>query len=168
MKVSTETLKSVTDGSAMGYFTDAQMVNLGKSAKDSVLAFPSAESVSSQKSSVSTAADLAFPHAPAFKVGMTVDVIPKIDDGQIKQYDISLLNVSFGGFKDSKGTQPVINEFHFHTALQAAYVNHGYFCFEITPKSAAKATTYDADGRRMASVADANERQLLFVKITRG
>ena len=36
------------------------------------------------------------------------------------------------------------------------------------PAPVSESHVYDADGRAMASVADANQRQLLFVKITRG
>jgi len=43
----------------------------------------------------------------------------------------------------------------------------GYVCINV-PGPQNQTETYDADGRRSTSVADANERQLLFVKISRG
>ncbi len=102
--------------------------------------------------------------APAFGVNLTVR--PDLQDASVSRFHLAFAR--FELFPIAGNSSPIHNIQQLNGAVTPSTSDlEGYRVFELpTPQKAA--TVYSADGRVQASIADANERQLLFVKITRG
>lgn len=158
----------IPSGPWAGIFTDDFVEKLMDGSKANTLCLPTVERAELFPSHIGITQQIALPHAKTHETGINFDVVPQKEDAGIL-FRFSIENVQFQGFVDRAASKPV-----FHTASLSSGVHvknleilSGYYCFNLPP-SQVQLTTYDADGRKSASIADANERQLLFVKITRG
>jgi len=162
--------KAVTDfgsGVAPGFISEERVVKLIENPGASTLSFPSVESAQSLPSHIDVTRDVPLPHGTMREAGISLDVVPQ-KQGKDFGFQVSIKDVHFQGFQDRKATIPLFHTGRVTTSIPAsAQLPTGYYCINVPvpPKTAA---TYDADGRRSASIADANERELLFVKISRG
>jgi len=157
----------IPTGTFAGIFADKFVAQLAERPKADILSFPRVETVDSIPSHVGLTQQMALPDGKSRETGINFDVVPR-KKGTDFGFGISISNVRFQGFQDRTATKPLFHTGHVTTTIPvSAQLPAGYYCFNV-PVPQKLATTYDADGRRMASVADANERQLLFVKITRG
>jgi hypothetical protein len=90
---------------------------------------------------------------------LNLTVRPDADGGFKVAFTRSLL------YGDNPNVRPIVNTQQFHASIPQT--SDGYHVFSL-PTYAKPIPAYDADSRCLASIADAHERQLLFVKITRG
>ncbi len=147
------------------YYPDDAVGHLLKTPATSVLTCPSFEAKSNTRGTVEVTQKKAFSDGLLHKTGITLTVTPTSHEGT---YRIAFENIRFAGFKDATTKQPVFNIQRLSTTMmQFNPPSKGYCCFNIRGIDHSVAT-YDADGRKSASMADANERELLFVKISRG
>ena len=167
ISVSAAATKDIDAGPGLGYLSQEKLIALIKQPGASVLSCPSVDSTESLAAHIDVTRDVALPHGSTRSVGINLDVVPQ-KPGADSGYQVSIKDVHFQGFRDQAATDPI-----FHIGRVAASVpvsaqpDAGYYCINVpAPKKVAMA--YDADGRRSAAIADANERELLFVKISRG
>jgi hypothetical protein len=106
---------------------------------------------------------------PSGNSGMTdiqLTVRPGARDSTDGRFQVSFVRSEM--YPESTSSKPFFHVQRFATSIpQAGSVSEGWSSFQL-PAYDRGFKTYDADGRRLASIADANARQLLFVKITRG
>lgn len=159
----------VKDFSAPGFYNDSQIGKFAANPKVSCLAFPRVEAAETFPSTIAITKAFHLPDGTKRETGITLKISPDSKNPDAHSFNIQFENVRFMGFTDRKAAQPVFNTQRLTTTVSPGAQNPtpGYYGF-ILPASAKTPETYDANGRRSASVADANERQLLFVKITRG
>jgi len=151
-----------------GYYSDDVVAHLARNSQACVLSLPSVDSANASSSKIEVTKKVALPGGKSRDAGVWLNVAPNIHASDLRSVTLSLQNVRFGGFADRKGAQPIFSTQRVTTTLTIFHdVATGYYCVNV-PVSPKVPTTYDADGRRSASIADANERQLLFVKISRG
>jgi hypothetical protein len=106
---------------------------------------------------------------PSGNSGMTdiqLTVRPGAKDSTDGRFQVSFVRSEM--YPESTSSKPLFHVQRIDTSVpQAGSVSNGWCTFRL-PAYDKGFKTYDADGRRMAGIADANERKLLFVKITRG
>jgi hypothetical protein len=148
-----------------GIYSNEQVARLIGAPRSSTLSFPSVEAVETAPAQIAVTRSFALPHAASQEVGVTLNVVPAGERSHLKTFSVSLNDVRLAGFEDRGATRPVLDKRSLHMGVTES---PHYWCINLPPLRKSWITTYDADGRRSASIADANERQLLFVKITRG
>ena len=145
-------------------YSNEQVARLIGAPKSATLSLPSADVSQASPVHIAVTRSISFAHSASREVGITLNVAPIGKCKDLALYSVSIDDVRFAGFEDRTALKPVINERGLNTSVAE---NKHYWCFSLPPLQQSHAT-YDADGRKSASIADANERQLLFVKITRG
>lgn len=158
----------IPTGPVAGIFADDFVARLLKRPKADILSFPRVESVDSFPSHIGVTQQVALPDGKSRETGINFDVVPQKKGADIG-FLISIKEVQFHGFTDRGATKPIFNTERLSAGIPASERQpmDYYYCYNL-PAQQKIPITYDVDGRQMASVADANERQLLFVKITRG
>jgi hypothetical protein len=150
-----------------GYLSREKLINLIQRPGASVLSCPLVDSSQATSAHIDVTRDVALPHGSTRTVGINLDVVPQ-KHGPDSGYQVSIKDVRFQGFRDAAATDPIFHIGRVTTSVPfTAQPDTGYYCIDV-PAPKKVATTYDADGRRSAAIADANERELLFVKISRG
>ena len=165
ISVTQDSLDHISGGTTMGLFSNDMVAQLVQSPHASVLSLPSFETATEAPGTIAITQKRLFSDGPPRQIGVTLTVTPTPTD---QRFQIAFENVRFEGFSSAKATTPVFNTQRLATTMipyQPA--TDGYYCCALQ-RLDHSVVTYDADGRRSASIADANERQLLFVKITRG
>ena len=154
-------------GGAMGFFSEEKVVRLSGRPGISILSCPSVDAAESVPAHIGVTRNVQLPHGSTREVGINLDVVPQ-RKGADSAYLVSIKDVRFQGFRDRAATLPIFHTGRVTTAIpRSAEMGTGYYCIDVpAPQKAVR--TYDADGRRSAAIADANERELLFVKISRG
>ena len=161
------TITEIPSGAYAGIYTDEFVGQLVSRPKANTLSFPSVECKNSLPSCIAMMHPVVLPDGQSRAVGINLDVVPQ-KSGTDYGYFVSINDVRFQGFQDHAATKPLFHTGRVTTTIPAgAQPLTGYYCFNV-PAPQKLGNTYDADGRRSASVADANERQLLFVKTTLG
>jgi hypothetical protein len=149
-----------------GYISEERMVKLIENPRTSTLSLPSVEAKESLPSHIDVTREVPLPHGAAREAGISLDIVPR-KQGADLGFQVSLKDIRFQGFQDRSATIPLFHTGRVTTSIPAsAQAPTGYYCISVPVPQ--KLATYDADGRRSASIADANERELLFVKISRG
>jgi len=168
INVSAAAAKDINNGaSGLGYLSQERLVELMGSPGANILSCPSVDSAESLATHIGVTRHVPLPHGAGREVGINRDVVPQ-KRGADFGYLISIKDVRFQGFQDQAATLPIFHKGHVTTSIPAsAGTGSGYYCIDV-PAPKKVAVTYDADGRRSAAIADANERELLFVKISRG
>ena len=166
VSVSGASAKEMGNGVILGYFSEDKVVKLMQSPGVSALSLPSVDSAEAYSAHVDLTRNVPLPHGPAHETGVNLDIVPQ-KQGTDFGYQVSLKDIRFQGFQDKTATIPLFHTGHVTTSIPAsAQLPTGYLCVNIPVPQ--KLATYDADGRRSASIADAHARELLFVKISRG
>lgn len=168
INVSAAAAKDIDNGaSGLGYLSQERLVKLIGSPGANLLSCPSVDSAESLAAHIDVTRNVPLPHGASREVGINLAVVPQKQGSDIG-YLVSIKDVRFQGFQDRAATQPIFHTGRVTTSIPAsAGTGTGYYCIDI-PAPKKVAMTYDADGRRSAAIADANERELLFVKISRG
>ena len=144
--------------------SNEQVARLIGAPKSAALSLPSVDAARTSPARIAVTRSISFPHSASREVGVTLNVAPLGKSSDLDLFFVSVEDVRFAGFEDRTATKPVINERGLNTSVAE---NQHYWCISLPPLHKSR-VTYDTDGRVTASIADANERQLLFVKITRG
>jgi hypothetical protein len=146
------------------YYSEKVLRHLSENQGASIVSFPVIDSYSKTFSSLD-AKPVMLPDGSSRANGLWLSVVPD----ESGSYTLSFEGFRFNGFEDRNGNKP---NFSVQRITQTVTPpvgggQSGSICVNLPAVDEVPAT-YDADGRRMASIADANARQLLFVKITRG
>ncbi len=151
-----------------GYYSDRAIAHLIDNPKASILSLPSVTAAYSSASDVEITKEMTLPGGKSRETGISLKVTPNRKADAADSFKVAFENVRFVGFSDQKASLPIFSMQGISTSLTMFHeIAPGYYCLNI-PAPAPVPKAYDADGRVIASIADANERQLLFVKITRG
>jgi hypothetical protein len=167
VSVPQDAAKEISDSVHNAYYSDGVIAHLLNSPSTTVLSCPVVEAAATSPATITVTRNVIFS-GKSREVGIKFSVTPdtKADPGS--RYLVAFSNVRFDGFADTKASQPIFDTQRLSTSMiQFIPPSPGYCCFNLR-KVDQVSKTYDADGRQSASVADAHERQLLFVKITRG
>jgi hypothetical protein len=137
---------------------------LEQRAQARIVSFPSATAETSKPSSVSLTQPMVLPNGNSREVGPSLQV-KALADGR---FSVGFHNVAFIGYNDPQALHPRFQNRTVTRNIQPSPpTEQVYSLIDVTPHSDPP-TVYDASGRQQASLADAHQRQLLFVKITRG
>ena len=167
ISVSAAAAKGIGQDSILGYYSDEKVGKLIQSPGVSALSLPSVDAAEAYSAHVNLTRDVPLPHGSARETGVNLDVVPSKQGVDPGFYQVSIKDVRFQGFQDKTATIPLFHTGHVTTSIPVgAHSPAGYYCVNVPVPQ--KLATYDADGRRSASIADAHERELLFVKISRG
>lgn len=159
------TAKEVLDKVSNSYCSDDFIANLIQSPKARCLSFPKVEAPAHQPAVIAVDQKEPGLDENVFKTGNRLTVKPQTDGSN---GDFRIAFARYEVFANSAGENPIHDVQSFSSPVTPpAAQSQGYRLFEV-PEPKKPDLAYDANGRVMASVADANERQLLFVKITRG
>jgi len=151
---------TVPDASSGHYRVEAKLVNGPRASGDKAAeTFPPVVVANHVLAVIAVTHAINLPSGNQDESDLNLEVRPDTHGGFKLTFDRSLV------YGDNPNVRPVVNTQHFHASI--ARTAEGFHVFSI-PAYAKSIPTYDADGRVLASIADANERQLLFVKISRG
>jgi hypothetical protein len=160
--------KGIANTSLNGFYANDVVAHLVSNQRASVLSLPSVESAARSSSKIDITQAVPLPNGASRETGIKLKVTPSQNAAHVYTYTVLIENVRFNGFEGRQAARPTFSTQRVVTTLVPFYkVPPGYNCVNL-PALGKLPKTYDADGRVRASIADANERQLLFVKITRG
>jgi hypothetical protein len=167
VSVPSNAAKEISSDVYNAYYSDAILGHLLSSPQTTIVSCPVVEALSALPATIAITRDVTLS-SKSREVGINFSVTPDSKAEPGSRYQLAYSNVRFSGFADAKATLPVFNTQRLSTTMVVFHPpSQGYCCFNLRTDDHTVAT-YDANGRRSASIADANERQLLFVKITRG
>jgi hypothetical protein len=168
VKVSAASTKEMSNGAVLGYYSEDKVARFIQTPGVSTLSMPSVDAAEATTAHIGLTRDVPLPHAAARETGIKLDIVPQ-KIGSDFGFQVSIKDVRFQGFQDKTATIPLFHTGRVTTSIPAhAQAPAGYYCVNVPVPAQLTVATYDADGRRSASIADANERELLFVKISRG
>ncbi len=153
-----------------GYYSDDLIARVIGNSKARVISLPVLDTTATLPLTVANTQEMALADGKSREIGATLTMSPVLQGTDLISENLEFKNIRVTGSPIARGVHPIFSTQHITTALILFHdVRPGYYCLNLrgTQKSTTT-TTYDANGRLMASIADANERQLLFVKITRG
>jgi len=148
---------------ASGLYSNQEMVNIVTRPRAQLSSFPSLSATLGESSSISLAQSMALPDGTTREVGPTLHVISHAD---AQQFSLKFREVRFLGYYGTHLENPNFESHTVYRSISSSAPSAPQFALvDVTDRHE---PFTDANGRVMASIADANERQLLFVKITRG
>ncbi len=151
-----------------GFYANEVVAHLVGNQRARVVSLPTVESAARLSSQIDLMQAVPLPNGASRETGIKLKVTPSRNAAHVYSYTVLIENVRFNGYEGRPAAHPTFSTQRVVTTLVPFYkVPPGYNCVNL-PAWGKLPKTYDADGRVSASLADANERQLLFVKITRG
>jgi len=160
---------SCQSGSLLGYYSQAELSHLIASRDATVISFPQVTASDKLPAVIAMTHPAQLPQVGKREIGVSLKIAPDDKEAALSKFNIAYQNVSIAGFSDAKATTPVFSTQRLSTtvSLDVRPAGEGYWCYALPVKDQS-VQIYGADGKKLASIADADERQLLFVKISRG
>ena len=149
----------VSTADAGHYRVEAKLVNARSSGHESPTTLPPVVVANHVLAVIAVSHAIALPSGNSGQGDINLTVRPDSNGGFKVSFARSIV------YGDNPNLRPVVNTQQFHASISRTA--NGYHVFSL-PSYSKSIAAYDADGRVLASIADANARQLLFVKITRG
>ena len=147
-----------------GALADADLGAVAQRDRAHIIAFPNVSSALGNAASVTLTQPMVVADGAKQDVGPSLE-IKALADGR---FHVAFHAVDFLGYKEPAAIHPRFRSHRVSRNIQpGTAANSSFALIDVTPHSEAP-VVYDASGHIQASLADAHERQLLFVKITRG